>query len=332
MVDRSLVQQLLERLQESGRSVEEVCAEHPELVHEVRRQWRLLKNVQADLDALFPMAGPVDTEPAAARDSVLAQVPGYVIEREIGRGGIGVVYRAFQERLQRHVALKMMLPGSLASRQEVLWFQREAERVAQLRHPSIVPIYEVGDVGGRPYYTMELVDGPTLAERVHGGPMPPQAAAELVATLAAAVGFAHQHGIVHGDLKPASIMFPADGTPRISDFGLARRVGMQAAGRAGVIGPASDIHALGAILYVLLTGVAPIEVEATGPSRVNPRIPRDLETICLQCLRREPHRRYASAALLAADLQRFARGEPVAARRITAFERLWKWLRRRSSR
>lgn len=356
-----LVERLLEELLESGRTVEEVCAPHPEQLDRVRQRWRVLRNLQHDLDELFPPAvgGDVSARPLAV--APLPNVPGYRLEREIGRGGMGIVYRALQERLQRPVALKMMLAGPFASPRELARFQREAELVAQLQHPNIVAVHDVGDVDGQPFFTMELVDGSSLAERLRAGPMPAGEAAAMVATVARAIDFAHQHGIVHRDLKPANILLAADGTPKVSDFGLARRIGgagltasgarigtpsymspEQVAGHAGAIGPPTDVHALGAILYELLTGRPPYRAESDAettrlvldetprpPRAIDAAIPRDLETICLQCLQKEPYRRYASAALLAADLERFRRGEPIAARRVGAVERTWRWARRR---
>lgn len=356
-----LVERLLEELLESGRTVEEVCAPHPELLERVRQRWRGLRSLQHDLDELFPPAVAGDQVARPSAGATLPNVPGYRLEREIGRGGMGIVYRAVQERLQRPVALKMMLAGPFASPRELTRFQREAELVAQLQHPNIVAVHDVGEVGGQPFFTMELVEGSSLAERLRSGPMPARDAAAMVATVARAIDFAHQHGIVHRDLKPANILLAHDDTPKVGDFGLARRIGgagltvsgvrigtpsymspEQVAGEAGAIGPPTDVHALGAILYELLTGRPPFRAESDAettrlvldgtprpPRTIDATIPRDLETICLQCLRKEPYRRYASAALLAADLERFRRGEPIAARRVGAVERAWRWARRR---
>lgn len=360
MSNEPRIRELLEDLMESGRSVEQVCAADPDLIPFVRERWLRMQNLQAEVDALFPSQNGVAEQ--ATVTAGLPQIPGYEIERELGRGGMGVVYRARHLGLQRWVALKMMLTGPFASPQEQKRFQREAELVAQLRHPGIVPTFDVGDIGGMPFYTMELVEGPSLRQRLAHEPMSVMAAASLVATLAHAIEAVHLQGIVHRDLKPANILLAADGTPKISDFGLARRVGgegltisgaqvgtpnymapEQAAGNVSTIGPAVDIYSLGAILYELLAGRPPqketitrVNAErpiSTGdPERSRPwnrRIPRDIETICLCCLRPEPHRRYASAALLAADLERFVRGEPIVARRIGIGERIWKWAKRR---
>ena len=280
----------------------------------------------------------------------------------LGRGGMGVVYRAWDRRLNRPVALKMLLAGAYARPEELERFRREAEAEAGLRHANIVQIYDVGDLDGRPYFTMEFVEGGSLAQKLSGAPLPAGQAAGLLATLAEAVQAAHDRGIVHRDLKPANVLLTADGTPKITDFGLARRLedtsGLthsgatlgtpsymapeQARGRAQAIGPAADVYALGAILYETLTGRPPfradtaaetmrqvVEQEPPPPSRWNAKVPRDLEVICLKCLHKEPHRRYPSAAALAEDLRRFERGEPIAARPPGRLERSARWLRRR---
>jgi serine/threonine-protein kinase len=364
MTDDPRLQQLLDELHESQATPEEVCASCPELLPEVRRRWAEIRCVQAELDALFPPSS-VHSTPSPTilpSDDTLPDVPGYKVEGLLGHGGVGVVYRAWHLRLNRPVALKMLLAGAHAQLKERERFEREAEAVAALRHPNIVQIYDVGDVNGHAYFTMEFVEGGSLAEAIQGVPQPAHQAAALIAVLAEAIHVAHQNGIVHRDLKPGNIMLTPDGTPKVTDFGLAWRfrgdadltiTGVplgtpsymspcQARGDKTATGPATDIWALGAILYELLTGRPPfrsdtpsatlhqvVSEEPVPPRRLNPRIPRDLQTICLKCLYKEPHKRYASAQALADDLRRFERGEPIKARPVGLFERAVRWVRRR---
>src|SRR5262249_5689787 len=299
-----------------------------------------------------------DAVVAVARPAGLPQVPGYEVQGELGRGGMGVVYRAWHLRLGRAVALKMLLAGPCARPEELERFRREAQAVAALRHANIVQVYDVGDVEGRPFFTMEFVEGGNLAEQIQGIPQPARQAAALVATIAEAVHAAHQSGIVHRDLKPANILLTADGTPKLTDFGLARRlegaagltlsgapVGTpgymapeQAKGKPRDIGPAADTYALGAILYEMLTGRPPfradtaaetlrqvVSEEPVPPSRLNAAVPRDAETICLKCLEKDPRRRYASAAELAADVHGLQGREPIVARPLGHGERVLRW-------
>jgi serine/threonine-protein kinase len=357
MTDDPRVQQLLDELHDGPATPEAVCASCPELLPVVRKRWRRMCRLRADLDAVFPP----DEATRPPEGTALPQVPGYEVEAVLGSGGMGIVFRARHLRLNRPVALKMALAGAQAGLHEKARFQREAEAAAGLRHPNVVQIYDVGDAGGQPYFTMELVDGGSLAQKLAGAPQPARQAAQLVATLAGAVQAAHERGIVHRDLKPANVLLAADGTPKISDFGLARWQDDEAAltqtgvpvgtpsymapeqgqGHRDAIGPATDVYALGAILYELLTGRPPFRAETAAatlqqvlaedpapPSRLNPRVPRDLETICLKCLHKEPPRRYASAAALAEDLKRYGRGEPIAARPAGRRERLARWVRR----
>ena len=325
----------------------------------------------------------------------LPDVAGYEVLGEIGRGGMGVVYRARHRALGRLVALKMVLAGPYARPEEVRRLQAEAEAVARVQHPNIVQIYEVGTHEGRPYLALEYVAGERLDRRTAGAPQPPRESARLIETLARAVHAAHQAGIVHRDLKPANILLaedrgqrtedrgqtagdgkdqgagtfglssvlcPLSSTPKITDFGLAKRlddggpgptrsgdfVGTpayaapeQVGGKVGEIGPATDVYALGAILYELLTGrplfqsATPLETllrvrteEPLPPRRLQPKLPRDLETICLKCLHKEARRRYAGALDLAEDVRRFLEGRPIQARPVGAAGRGWRWCRR----
>jgi serine/threonine-protein kinase len=360
------IQWLLEEILDSGLSPEEVCRDDPELLPRVRERLGRVRRVEAQLDALLPAASPpvAGSRPSASAPEVAAppELSGYEVQEELGRGGMGVVYRAWDRRLNRPVALKVLLAGAYARPEERERFRREAESEAGLRHPNIVQIYDVGDLDGRPYFTMEFVEGDSLAARLAGAPMPPCEAAALVETLADAVQAAHNGGVIHRDLKPANVLLTADGTPKVTDFGLARRLdggeGLtqtgavlgtpsymapeQAQGDSDSIGPAADVYALGAILYEALTGRPPfraktaaetvrqvIEDEPVPPSRCNARLARDLETICLKCLSKEPRARYLSAAALADDLRRFRRGEAITARPPGRAERLTRWLRRR---
>jgi serine/threonine protein kinase len=359
----------------------------------------------AEYQDRFPALAPTWLEGALsvptlanAAGSELPAVPGYEVQSELGRGGMGVVYRARQSGLQRLVALKMILAGPDAGPQDVARFRSEAEAVARLHHPNIVQIYEVGDFHGRPYIALEYVDGGSLARRLHGVPQPAQEAARLVETLARAVHHAHERRIIHRDLKPANILLGVEGGewrvegeerqsttldpppptldsppstlhpplstlhPKITDFGLAKRLDVaagqtqpgallgtpnymapeQATAAADALGPATDVHALGAILYELLTGRPPFQgatlldtleqvrcQEPVPPTRLQPRLPRDLETVCLKCLQKDWRKRYPSAQSLADDLGRFLAGEPIRARPVAVWERALKWARRR---
>ncbi len=291
----------------------------------------------------------------------MPRIPGYDVEALLGRGGMGVVYKARHRRLDRTVALKMLLAGAHAGPPELDRFQLEARAVATFQHANIVQLYDEGDLDGRPYFTMEFVEGGSLADRIAGMPRPPREAATMLTQVAQAVHFAHKRGIVHRDLKPANILLTADGAPKVTDFGLARRleggggltlsgvqVGTpsymapeQARGDKDAIRPTTDVYALGAILYEMLTGRPPFRAatatatlqqvlyeDPVPPARLNPGVPRDLETICLKCLHKEPQRRYATAAEVAADLTRFLVDEPIQARPVGRLERLGRWGRR----
>jgi WD40 repeat protein/tRNA A-37 threonylcarbamoyl transferase component Bud32/tetratricopeptide (TPR) repeat protein len=296
----------------------------------------------------------------------LPVIPGYDILSELGRGGMGVVYKARQIRLNRIVALKMIRAGALAGEELLTRFRAEAEAIARLAHPNIVQIFDVGEHDGLPYFALEFVDGDSLLRKLQDTMPLPREAAQLLEPLCRAVDAAHHKGIVHRDLKPANVLIAADGAKpqaaRVTDFGLAKYLDAdsaqtqtgqimgtpcymapeQAQGRTHDTGPLADVYALGAILYECLTGRPPfkgtspadtllrvIHDEPLPPSAVQPSVPRDLETICLKCLQKDPARRYASAAALGDDLRRFVDGEPIVARPVGRLERLIKWARRR---
>jgi serine/threonine protein kinase/formylglycine-generating enzyme required for sulfatase activity len=330
----------------------------------------------------LPANAPAPT-PLPAPDCI--RIPGYDIMGVLGRGGMGVVYKAKQLGLNRLVALKMVLSGGHASPEEIARFKAEATAVACLQHPNIVQVYDVGEVDGRPYFSLEYCAGGSLSSRLDGSPWSAEHAAALIETLARAVDAAHQAGIIHRDLKPANILLVpprrasasaelslaelsarpslADfGMPKITDFGVAKRLDSsdaktvtgavigtpsymapeQTGGTGYAVGPATDTYALGAILYELLTGRPPfkgatpidtvmqvVAEDPVPPRRIQSRVPRDLETICLKCLHKQPRKRYASAEALADDLKRFLDDEPVLARPTPFWERAAKWAKRR---
>lgn len=326
-------------------------------------------------------------QPDLEIDDLDLRIPGYEIQSVLGRGGMGVVYKARQVGLNRIVALKMILSGCHADQEDRARFVQEAEAVAALRHANIVQVYEIGEHNGKPFFSMEYVAGGTLGEQIKGQPQAPAYAADMAEKLALAVQSAHEQSIIHRDLKPANILIadcglriaecadtqelppdpaamrtPKSATPKITDFGLAKRLdsdmqltttGLVAgtpqymapeqvsASRQDQVGPSSDIWSLGVILYEMLTGRPPflgsspaeimhqvLRQEPVAIRQLQPNVPRDLETICLRCLQKEPHKRYPSAKALATDLSRFRSGEPILARPVGIFEQMWRWRRR----
>jgi len=290
-------------------------------------------------------------------------IGGYEVRKILGRGGMGIVYQAKQKKLDRIVALKMVLAGSHASSEQLQRFISEAKAVGHLQHPNIVQIFEVGEHENLPFFTLEFVDGDSLDKQLAGKPLTPVVAARLLEKLSRAMQYAHDNGILHRDLKPANVLMCKDGTPKITDFGLAKRLEdaddsastrtgtimgtpsymspEQASGSVHELGPATDQYSLGAMLYEFLTGRPPflaakpfetiikvLHEEPVPPRQLQSTLPADLETICLKALQKEPEKRYASCIDLADDLARFSRGEPILARPIGNAERCWRWCKR----
>jgi serine/threonine-protein kinase len=352
---------LLEELSERQRQgqcpdLDAVARQHPDLAEELRELWAVAQMAgemgrqpaDADSTTAFPPP-PGCEEGGTAALAAPRQFGEYELLEEIGRGGMGVVYKARESRLNRIVALKMILRGELASSADLARFRTEARSAAGLKHKNIVPIYQSGEHDGQAFFSMEYVEGTTLADLLADGPLPGREAARYLADIARAIHHAHQCGILHRDLKPSNVLIDRDGQPRITDFGLAKRVASadghtgdgsltrtgaivgtpsymspeQAAGNRAALGPASDIYSLGTILYGLLTGKPPFQAatpldtlllvrteEPVRPRVLNPKIDPNLEMICLKCLQKQPEHRYRTAAELAEDLEAFLRGEP----------------------
>src|SRR2546422_610908 len=305
-----------------------------------------------------------DTKKGKRAAELLGELGDYELLEEVGRGGQGVVFRARQKSLNRTVALKVISLGQWASKAHLKRFRLEAEAAARLDHPGIVPIHEVGERDGSCYFSMKFVEGGQLDEVVRRAPMSIRHAAELIAKVARTVHYAHQHGILHRDIKPGNILLDGKGEPHLTDFGLARLVETestmtrtldvlgtpsymapeQAVGNNAAVSSVTDVYGLGAVLYQFLTGQPPfaggttyetikllLDTEPRQPRLLNPKIDRDLSTICLKCLEKDPKRRYSSALALAEDLERWLKHEPIEARHTGVFARGRKWVRRNPS-
>ncbi len=342
-----ILTQLTDPRSTSRPNFEELTAAFPHLAEEVRELWGTAMVVEAvaersghDRSTAEPMPTPVESPPPQ-------RLGDFELFEEIGRGGMGIVYRARQLSLGRDVAVKLLLRGAQATPNEQARFQAEIAAAAQLDHPHIVPIYEVGSSDGCPYFGMKMVEGQTLAEKLAKGPLHDREAVSLMIAIARAIHYAHQRGVIHRDLKPANILVDESGQPYVSDFGLAKQTASsamltqtgailgtpsymspeQAASGRGLVGPLSDVYSLGAILYALITGKPPhqgaspvdtvlmvLEQDPLPPRLLNPQVSRDLEMIVLRCLQKPSDLRYASAGLLADDLEAFLTGEPISAR------------------
>jgi predicted Ser/Thr protein kinase len=324
-----------------------VCGQHTDLAHELRQLWGAVMVADAvGSDSLDAGVEPAQETPSGALE-LPTRLGGYELLEELGRGGMGVVYRARQLGLDREVAVKMILRGQLATPSERERFRAEAEAAARLDHPHIVPVYEVGEAEGRPFFSMKYIAGRTLAQLLAEHPLPAHEAASILAVVSRAIHFAHENGVLHRDLKPSNILIDSDGVPHITDFGLAKRIAdpvsltksgavlgtpsymapEQAAGARGEVGPASDVYSLGAVLYHMLTGRPPfqaaspvdtvllvLEQDPVPPRLLNPKADRDLEMIALRCLQKPADLRYPGADALAADLEAYLHDEPIAAR------------------
>lgn len=349
------------RMIEQGGQItpEQLILEHPELEDELRRYFLADELVDQALGASTDRIGDAETIPHA-----LVDIRGYEIKRRIGAGGMGVVYQAYQRSLKRNVALKIAL-SSIVSLQGRERFRIECEAVARLQHRNVIEIFDVGEHGGIPYFTMEMMDGGSLSSRIDGRKMPQEEAAELVQTLAQAIHYCHENQVTHRDLKPSNVLFTKEHVPKISDFGLAKMLDLdesdgsgitrddallgtpdymapeQARGASDEVGALTDVHALGVILYRLLSGKPPFQGKtkiatlervrtqrAVPPSRYDSDVNADLEAICLKCLEKDPESRYASGRALADDLGRWLSGETPAARREFAARQRAKLVRR----
>ena len=355
------VEEYLERFPQLAGPIRDLFEVHRALEH---TQWQPAGEEERKTEAPAAGSAEVKTLPSGP-DPVSGprgSIPGYELIRELGRGGMGVVYLAWQSGLGRLAAVKMIAAGGFSRPRARARLRVEAEAVARLDHPNLVRIYEVGEWDGHPFFSMEYVDGRRLADLLRGTPMSPQRAAELAETLARASQSAHERGVVHRDLTPNNVLIAADGQPKIVDFGLSKLIiggagqtltgdvvgtpsymaPEQAGGLSKDVGPAADIYALGAILYEMLTGRPPFRAETpletlaqvandepVAPRRLQPKVSRDLETICLKCLNKEPPRRYPSARALAEDLARYRAGEPIRARPVGVHSRAARWARRR---
>ena len=348
-----------EELRRQGKTAtpEELCPDDARLQALLRERLARRQRLHAALD----LPGIARHEPVA-RPAPLPVIDGYEIGELLGRGGMGVVFKARHKVLKRPVALKIVVAGAHAGAEERARFRTEAEAVARLQHPGIVQVYEVGEAAGCPYLALEFVSGGSLAQQLDGMPMPPRRAAQLLLDLARAVQHAHDQGIVHRDLKPSNVLLTGTGAAKIADFGLAKLLDVeqgdtrsgdvlgspsymapeQAAGQVRAIGPATDVYALGAILYELLTGRPPFlgasfletldQVRAHDPAppqTLQPKVPADLATICLKCLEKSPAQRYPSAAALASDLDLLLRGEAIAASKMTLWGQVARLVRHR---
>jgi WD40 repeat protein/predicted Ser/Thr protein kinase len=380
---REAVEKLAEEFVERYRcgerpDISEYCARLPDQAAEIRDLFRTILMMEGiepeeelreffkDHERMLPRAGPLFeatlalTGSAGAPDKI-RYFGDYELLEEIARGGMGVVFKARQVTLNRIVAVKMILGGHLAGPEDVQRFHIEAEAAAQLDHPGIVPIYEVGEQNGQHYFSMGFVEGESLAKRVAEGPLEPKIAAEIVRTVSEAVQYAHERGVIHRDLKPGNVLLDKHGKPKVTDFGLAKLTESgsdltgtgqilgtpsymppeQAAAQVSAVDRLSDVYSLGAILYCLLTGRPPFQAanpletllqvqkqEPVAASQLNPHVPLDLDTIVLKCLEKPPMRRYGSAQALAEELQRYLEGRPILARPVGRAERFWRWCRR----
>jgi eukaryotic-like serine/threonine-protein kinase len=348
--------------------LEEFLGRFPQHAGELKLQIELHRALEAGGEPEANGSGHSVTLPEGSRPepvdrpAACPELTGYEVLGVLGQGGMGVVYRAWQTELKRLVAVKMLIAGALAGPEAAARLRVEVEAMARLHHANIVQIHGVGEYAGAPFLVLELVEGRSLAQALAGTPQPADWAARTMESLARAIHAAHLSGVVHRDLSPANVLIAVDGTPKITDFGLAKLLigggsmrtatgdmlgtpsymaPEQAGSLEGKIGPATDVYALGAILYEMLTGRPPFKAEQpmetmrqvlsdepVSPSRLRPRLPRDLETICLKCLHKEPARRYATAEALADELRRFLEGRPIQTRRSSAVERSWRWCRR----